>query len=107
MQSLTVVAPFLGLFGLFVAWLIFGYVKKQPNGSALMQELEGMIHDGAMAFLRREYTVLAFFIAIVFILLGIGISLEYRHCLFDRCLVFHGSRLFGNDRRYKGKFKNG
>ena len=74
MQSLTVVAPFLGLFGLFVAWLIFGYVKKQPNGTAVMQELEGMIHDGAMAFLRREYTVLAFFIAIVFILLGIGIS---------------------------------
>ena len=73
MQSLTVVAPFLGLFGLFVAWLIFGYVKKQPNGSALMQELEGMIHDGAMAFLKREYSVLAFFIAIVFILLGIGI----------------------------------
>ena len=74
MQSLTVVAPFLGIFGLIVAWLIFGYVKKQPNGTAVMQELEGMIHDGAMAFLRREYSVLAFFIAIVFILLGIGIS---------------------------------
>ncbi len=74
MQSLTVVAPFLGLFGLVVAWLIFGYVKKQPNGSDVMQELEGMIHEGAMAFLKREYSVLAFFIAIVFLLLGIGIS---------------------------------
>lgn len=74
MQSLTVVAPFLGIFGLIVAWLIFGYVKKQPNGTAVMQELEGMIHDGAMAFLKREYSVLAFFIVIVFILLGIGIS---------------------------------
>lgn len=74
MQDLTVVAPFLGLFGLFVAWLIFCYVKKQPNGSQTMQDLEGMIHDGAMAFLRREYTVLVFFIVIVFLVLGFGLS---------------------------------
>jgi len=74
MQGLTQVAPFLGLFGLLVAWLIYGYVKKQPNGSPLMQELEGMIHDGAMAFLKREYAVLVFFIAVVFVLLGWGIA---------------------------------
>ncbi|MBW1722975.1 MAG: sodium-translocating pyrophosphatase [Deltaproteobacteria bacterium] len=74
MQNLTVVAPFLGIFGLIIAWLIFTYVKKQPNGTQTMQELEEMIHEGAMAFLKREYTVLAFFILIVFILLGIGIS---------------------------------
>jgi K(+)-stimulated pyrophosphate-energized sodium pump len=74
MQGLTVVAPFLGLFGLLVAWLIFGYVKKQPNGSPLMQELESMIHDGAMAFLKREYAALVVFIAVVFVLLGWGIA---------------------------------
>jgi len=74
MQGLTVYAPFLGILGLIVAYLIYGYVKKQPNGNQLMQELEGMIHTGAMAFLRREYSVLIFFIAAVFLLLGWGIS---------------------------------
>ena len=74
MQGLTWVAPFLGILGLIIAYFIYGYVKKQPNGSELMQELEGMIHSGAMAFLRREYSVLVFFIAAVFVLLLIFIS---------------------------------
>jgi K(+)-stimulated pyrophosphate-energized sodium pump len=74
MQELTVYAPFLGILGLIIAYLIFGYVKKQPNGNQLMQELEEMIHEGAMAFLKKEYSVLAIFIAIVFILLGWAIS---------------------------------
>ena len=74
MQGLTVYAPYLGILGLIIAYLIFLYVKKQPNGSELMKDLEGMIHSGAMAFLRKEYSVLVFFIAIVFLLLGFGIS---------------------------------
>jgi K(+)-stimulated pyrophosphate-energized sodium pump len=74
MQGLTWVAPFLGILGLIIAYFIYGYVKKQPNGTQLMQELEGMIHTGAMAFLRREYSVLVFFIAAVFVLLLIFIS---------------------------------
>jgi len=74
MQGLTVYAPYLGILGLIIAYLIFLYVKKQPNGSELMKDLEDMIHDGAMAFLRKEYSVLVFFIAIVFLLLGFGIS---------------------------------
>ena len=74
MQGLTVYALFLGILGLIIAYFIYRYVKKQPNGTPLMQELEGMIHSGAMAFLRKEYSVLVIFIAIVFLLLGWGIS---------------------------------
>jgi len=74
MQGLTVYAPFIGILSLVIAWLIYNYVKKQPNGSPLMQELEDAIHTGAMAFLKREYSVLIIFIAIVFILLGVGIA---------------------------------
>ncbi len=74
MQGLTVYAPFLGIFSLIIAFLIYNYVKKQPNGSPLMQELEDAIHKGAMAFLKREYSVLIIFIAIVFVLLGWGIA---------------------------------
>ncbi|MEE9557814.1 MAG: sodium/proton-translocating pyrophosphatase, partial [Candidatus Adiutricales bacterium] len=76
MLDLTGVAPFLGIFGLVVAFLIFLYVKKQPNGNETMQELEEMIHDGAMAFLKKEYSYLAVFIVIVFILLVLAV--DYR-----------------------------
>ena len=74
MQGLTIYALPLGILGLIIAYIIYLYVKKQPNGTPLMQELEGMIHSGAMAFLKREYSVLVFFIAAVFVLLLIFIS---------------------------------
>ncbi|MFP3912020.1 MAG: sodium-translocating pyrophosphatase [Desulfobacteraceae bacterium] len=74
MQGLTIYAPFIGLLSLVIAWLIYGYVKKQDSGNALMKELEDAIHTGAMAFLRKEYSVLLVFIAIVFIILGWGIA---------------------------------
>ena len=74
MLGLTPVAPFLAILGLIIAFLIYGYVKKQPNGNATMQKLEGMIHAGAMAFLKKEYTVLSFFIVAVFILLWLVVD---------------------------------
>jgi K(+)-stimulated pyrophosphate-energized sodium pump len=74
MQGLTIYAPFIGILSLIIAWLIYGYVKKQPNGNPLMQELEEAIHSGAMAFLKKEYSVLLIFIAVVFVLLGWGIA---------------------------------
>jgi len=74
MASLTAYAPYLGVIGLIIAFLIFLYVKKQPNGNETMRDLEDMIHKGAMAFLKREYSILVIFIACVFILLGVGID---------------------------------
>jgi K(+)-stimulated pyrophosphate-energized sodium pump len=71
---LTDWAWLLGILGLAVAGGIYGYVKKQPAGSDVMIELGEQIHDGAMAFLRREYIVLSGFVAIVAVLLGIAIG---------------------------------
>lgn len=80
MQSWTVIAPFVGLLSLLIAWLIYSWVKKQPNGTPIMQQLESMIHEGAMAFLKKEYSTLVVFIAIVFILLGWGINWKTALC---------------------------
>ncbi len=63
-----------GLVGLLCAAGIYGYVKKQPPGTELMIDLGNQIHDGAMAFLRREYTVLAVFVIVVAILLRLAIG---------------------------------
>ena len=64
----------LGLLGLAIAGVIYGYVKRQPAGSETMVDLGEQIHDGAMAFLRREYTVLSVFVAIVAVLLSLAIG---------------------------------
>jgi K(+)-stimulated pyrophosphate-energized sodium pump len=39
-----------------------------------MHELEEMIHAGAMAFLRREYSIILIFAVVVFALLWFGIN---------------------------------
>jgi len=76
MLHLTVYAPYLGGLGIVIAFLIYAHVKGQPNGNERMQELEEMIHAGAMVFLKKEYTILFFFAAAVFVLLGLGINWE-------------------------------
>src|SRR5690625_207267 len=67
-------SPLLGLAGLVVALLIYLYVRRQPTGNDLMRELSDRIHEGAMAFLRREYTVLSIFLVVVALLLWLAIN---------------------------------
>jgi K(+)-stimulated pyrophosphate-energized sodium pump len=72
--TLTSGAWAMGLIGLLVALAIYLYVKKQPAGDGAMPELAEQIHDGAVAFLRRENSVLAVFVGIVAVLLGLAIG---------------------------------
>jgi len=72
--DLTGFAWLLALVGLGAAAGIYGYVKKQDPGNATMIDLGEQIHDGAMTFLRREYTVLAGFVVVVAILLALAIG---------------------------------
>jgi K(+)-stimulated pyrophosphate-energized sodium pump len=74
--SMTSWAWALGLVGLAVAGLIYGYVKRQDSGSEQMVDLAQQIHDGAMAFLFREYRVLAIFVVIVAAALYFAISMQ-------------------------------
>jgi K(+)-stimulated pyrophosphate-energized sodium pump len=72
--AFTEFAWVLGLIGLAIAGATYAYVKKQPSGNDVMRDLGEQIHDGAMAFLRREYTVLAGFVALVAVLLFLAIG---------------------------------
>ena len=67
-------APYLGVAGLLVALLIYRSILKGDAGTAAMTDIADAIHDGAMAFLKREYSILLIFIAVVFVLLYIGIG---------------------------------
>ena len=66
--------PILGVIGLLIAVLVYLYILKQPVGTDRMREISEAIQEGSMAFLKREYGVLAIFIALVFVLLYLGIN---------------------------------
>ena len=75
-MQLQMVAPILGIAGFIVALVIYNSIKSQPVGNEKMREIAAEIHNGAMAFLNREYRVLAIFIVAVFGLLFIGMGVQ-------------------------------
>ncbi len=74
MTNFPVYAMAGGIAGLLIATSIYVYLRRQPRGTAAMQDLAGLIQDGAMAFLRREYTVLTPFLLLVAVLLAWAIG---------------------------------
>ncbi len=62
--------PALGVLGLIVMAFKAAWVNKQDAGEPKMQELAGYIADGAMAFLKAEWRVLAIFALITAALLA-------------------------------------
>ena len=73
-QNYSYFAVVFGIFGLIVAWKIYEKVDEQSDGNEKMREIAESIHEGAMVFLSREYKILGYFVAGVFILLMIVIS---------------------------------
>jgi K(+)-stimulated pyrophosphate-energized sodium pump len=72
MESWFYLIPAAGVLALLFALWKSSWIGKQDAGTDLMQEIAGHIHEGAMAFLSREYRVLAIFVLIVGLLLAIG-----------------------------------
>lgn len=63
-----------GLIALAVALMLSSAIGKAPAGTARMQEIAGYIHEGAMAFLFREYKALAAFVIVVAIVISMFLS---------------------------------
>ncbi len=63
-------AAVLGAIGLIFALGLYLSIKRQSPGDQLMQDISGVIHRGAMVFLKKEYTILLIFICVVFVLLS-------------------------------------
>ncbi len=78
----------LGILGLVSAWIVFGFVKRFPEGEGKVVEISSAIHKGAMVFMRREYTILVIFVAVVAVFIAIsdlGLNTMYAFLLGAFC----------------------
>jgi K(+)-stimulated pyrophosphate-energized sodium pump len=74
LTGLADISPIIGVIGLIGAIGLYVYMSRQSVGTAVMAGLADQIHEGAMAFLRRMYTVLAVFVLVVMALLWLAIG---------------------------------
>ncbi|HSM50625.1 MAG TPA: sodium/proton-translocating pyrophosphatase, partial [Thermoanaerobaculia bacterium] len=63
LDTILYVIPLLGLAGLLYTLLRSVWVSRQEAGNERMVRIARAIQEGAMAFLRAEYRVLAVFVA--------------------------------------------
>ncbi len=64
----------IGAVGLLFAAVFYFRVKALPDGDATMNRIAGYIREGAMAFLVREYKVLAAYCAVIAVLIGLALG---------------------------------
>ena len=72
MPNWIYIIPALGIVALIFAFVKAKWVSRQDPGTERMVEISGYVRDGAMAFLKREYRVLAIFVLVVAVLLAIA-----------------------------------
>ncbi len=75
-MDIGLLAVLIGLVGLVFALILFLWIRSKPTGTDVMKEISDVIHDGAMVFLKREYSILVIFVIVVFALLAWRIQLE-------------------------------
>jgi len=69
LNDVAIWATWAGIAGLAMALIIYASIRRSPVGTDTMRALSDQIRSGAMAFLRREYSVLLPFLIVVALLL--------------------------------------
>lgn len=62
------------ILALAMAGFLFNRVISRPAGTSAVTDIGDLIQEGALAFLRREYSILAIFVAVVFVVLALLID---------------------------------
>jgi K(+)-stimulated pyrophosphate-energized sodium pump len=65
---LAVLPPLLGIGGLVCAYMLYQMVMKYPEGEDAIKKIGDQIHEGAMVFMKREYSILLIFLGVQIIL---------------------------------------
>ena len=95
MQNLSILAPILAALALLFALYKANYVGKSSVGTDRMKEISSAIAEGASAFLKAEYKILAFFIVALLVLIGLFISWGTALCFLAGALCSILAGFFG------------
>lgn len=71
MNNIFLFIPLASILALVFAWIFFKSLMKNSEGTPRMIEIAQYVRDGAMAYLKRQYKVVAIVFAVLFILLTI------------------------------------
>ena len=71
MDALTISVPVCAVIALIFACSLAKWIGSMDSGTDRMKEISGYIHEGAMAFLRREYKTMVIVVAVLFVLIGV------------------------------------
>ncbi|MBR3611570.1 MAG: sodium-translocating pyrophosphatase [Oscillospiraceae bacterium] len=74
MENLLYAVPVVGVISLIVALMLKSWIGKQEEGNDRMKEIAGYIREGAMAFLGREYKMVAVFAVALLLIVAIFID---------------------------------
>jgi K(+)-stimulated pyrophosphate-energized sodium pump len=72
-------SPIAAIIALITARLFYISVSKESEGTPRMKEIAGYVKDGAMAYLNRQYKIISYVFAIIFILLLIMVFLNIQN----------------------------
>lgn len=75
-MDIMLAPPALGILGLVIALILYGAVKKWPEGEGKVAEIGEAIHLGAMVFIKREYSLLGMFAGVIIVLLYFSLGLN-------------------------------
>jgi K(+)-stimulated pyrophosphate-energized sodium pump len=76
LDNIMLIPPVFGIIGLLAAWLIYGLVMRYSPGDEKVRKIGDAIHLGAMVFMRREYTMLAGFAAVLLVFLFFALNVQ-------------------------------
>ncbi|MDX9862928.1 MAG: sodium-translocating pyrophosphatase [Rhodospirillales bacterium] len=65
------VAPIASIIGLFFAYVCYRLMMKAPCGNERMEEIAGYVREGAMAYLRQQYSRVGLVFAILFVVFSV------------------------------------
>lgn len=74
MEKMMFLVPAAAVLALLFAAYLAAKVGRQDAGTERMKEIAAAIAEGARAFLTAEYKILIIFVAVLFVLIGIGIG---------------------------------
>ena len=73
-MSLAVLAPVAAVVALIVAFALTKWITGRDAGNDRMKEISGYIHEGAMAFLTKEYRFMVIVVVVLAVLIAVAIS---------------------------------